>query len=326
MPRRFQTGSLGSRYTTRKKKTGSTYKPPTTTTVSKPKAAPTIISRRDEAIAPAVPTVTQPVVPSISAWTATTAQMAMDAGLVTQSTLGISAPKSALTESLEQTTNLFDLGLPPAVQAGQTQLEEITSPEVLKGFAGTQTQDISGLPPGVSLDADFKNQMAIALNQFTGGAGAMTPSEWKGAYGEGPAPAPYISDPTQEVKAPAGFEYLQDWFDNPQLQGAAYNVMQTSTMMSEFGIPPTMVTTAVRVGMGWTKYDMEDMGYIQDPLGNWFLEEDEAPLPAGDAGTGGDGGVGGYTGGYGRGTSLGRGYPSTYGGGGANLINWRVRI
>ena len=326
MARRFSTGSLGSQYKTKKKKTtkkkgGRAYKPPTTTTVSKPKAPPTITSRRDEAIAPAVPTVTAPTVPDISAWTSTTAQMAMDAGLTSQSTLGISAPKSALTESLEQMTKTQEtlFGFPKT-----TALEETLSPEVLKGLPGTQTQDIGGLPPGVTLDADFKNQMAIALNQFTGGAGAMTPSEWKGAYGEGPMVAPYISDPTQKVRAPAGFEYLQDWFDNPQLKGAAFNVMQTSTMMSEFGIPPTMVTTAVRVGMGWTKYDMEDMGYIQDPLGNWFLEEDDAGLPIGDTGVSGDGGA--STGGYGRGTSLGRGYPSTYGGGGANLINWRIRI
>ena len=320
MPRRFQTSTgrastkkkKGSTYkppstTTIRKQKGRTYKPPTKTTISKPKdlAGITSTGGLKSILAPTVPTVTQPGVPFVQA-----------------SNVGSWTPTS---DKYQATQSIFDLGLPPGVQApvsGPT--EETLSPEVLKGFAGTQTATFGdyGLPPGVRLDADFKNQMAIAMNQFTGGAGAMTPSEWAGAYPGEVAP-PYISDPTQEVKAPAGFEYLQSWFDNPQLQGAAFNVMQTSTLMSEFGIPPTMVTTAVRVGMGWTKYDMEDMGYIQDPLGNWFLEEDDAPLPMGDTGFG-DGGA--STGGYGRGTSLGRGYPSTYGGGGANLINWRIRI
>ena len=308
MPRRFQTST--GRASTRKKttaKTGTTYKAPSKTTTRTQKGrtykAPAISKPK----APTVPTVTAPTVPTYDVQAIQTTQLAPE------------------VKPYEGITSIFDLGLPE--RATTAAMEEITSPEVLKGFTGTQTATFGdyGLPPGVRLDADFKNQMAIAMNQFTGGAGYMTPGEWDAAYPGEVAP-PYISDPAQKVTAPAGFEYLQSWFDNPQLQGAAFNVMQTSTLMSEFGIPPTMVTTAVRVGMGWTKYDMEDMGYIQDPLGNWFLEEDDAPLPAGDTGIGGDGGGGGYAGGYGRGTSLGRGYPSTYGGGGANLINWRIRI
>ena len=183
-----------------------------------------------------------------------------------------------------------------------------------------------GLPPNVPppwLSSDYGWQTAAgkAVSQFTGGA--TTPAE--AAAGAGLPPMQFLGGepPGGYPPLPPGFEHLQFWIDSGDslLASAAYNVVATTNMANEFGIMPSVMTKATQIGMGYTAEEMsgkDGMGYVQDPLGYWVLQDD--PVPPDGGVTGGGGGQRYYMYGYGGGSNYPNYSPQ------ALLVNWRIGL
>lgn len=139
-------------------------------------------------------------------------------------------------------------------------------------------------------------------------SGWMTPSEARGGMGYGPSTAIFTGAGTQE----------------DAVKAAAWRV---ETFLSTLGVRPEFITSDVQRMLGINPGQMESMGYVQAPNGQWYrvnyspsgLGTGGTPsgAGAGGGGSGGGGQGGGYS--YSPAGSWGSNYRS-------DLINWRIGL
>lgn len=179
-----------------------------------------------------------------------------------------------------------------------------------------QARTLTGGRDAASADAAML-QTAARQTGFTtrrtydrlGIAGVGTPAELSAGFGLG------VSS-YQWTENPAVIQDLKQGKTN--LYGADLAAAATANYINNFGLP-TFFTPYVQNRLGFSKDDMLEMGYVQDPNGNFVRTGRGTP-----GGTTPSSGTG--TSGRGRGYRSGR-IPAGYGGSSmANLLNWRIGL